>query len=443
MEKTAQKRSLLSKLREMTNIGGIAAEKFFHPEFQELMDRLRNETDDPIRALVSGEQIGEASPPSDGIGLKDLLKSARSNLNRREYMRAIAEMARFHDKMDLVVRVLSTFRSNIDAIHEKFLFQDLDEESKKHLHELKTRMAQSSPKLIKEAGLLDLLTNLATERGRALTAWEKRYPKQVGKLKKDSESLMKRSESLLSTVISTLKEMATARATRKVDNYIQSGEKIAKAYRGYDAEFRKFYADNVKGFLEKQELVAPVKPVAQPQELGKQEIKVEPRVEDTLEQEPVPTTIPEAPRDIPVEHLHRSLMPGERHVPDPDDSIPIPLVDKSVLPTPKVPPPSMTPPPPPTTSQMYQQIQQPGGLYGLRHAPLSPDLAKKVLQEMPTERPGTKQSHQKFFASLETMGSEHSSLLAAHIKKYARTIQEADPKMAAQLLQLVQRIQSE
>lgn len=441
MEKTAQKRSLLSKLREMTNIGGIAAEKFFHPEFQELMDRLRNETDDPIRALVSGQQIGDAEPPPDGIGLKDLLKSARSNLNRREYMRAIAEMARFHDKMDLVVRVLSTFRSNIDAIHEKFLFQDLDEESKKHLQDLKTRMAQSSPKLIKEAGLLDLLTNLATERGRALSAWEKRYPKQVGKLKKDSESLMKRSENLLSTVISALKEMATARATRKVDNYIQSGEKIAKAYRGYDAEFRKFYTDNVKGFLEKQELVAPVKPVPQPQELGKQEIQVAPKVEDILEQ--APATISEPTRDIPVEHLHRSLMPGERHVPDPDDSIPIPLVDKSTLPTPKVPPPMMTPPPPPTTSQMYQQIQQPGGLPGLRHAPLSSELAKKVLQELPTDRPATKQSHQKFFASLEAMGSEQSSLLAAHIKKYAHTIQETEPKTSAQLLQLVQRIQSE
>lgn len=442
MEKTAQKRSLLSKLREMTNIGGIAAEKFFHPEFQELMDRLRNETDDPIRAIVSGEQIGDADAPSDGISLKDILKSARSNLNRREYMRAIAEMGRFHDKMDLVVRILSTFRSNIDAIHEKFLFQDLDDESKKHLHDLKNRMAQSSHTLIKEAGLMDLLTNLATERGRALSAWEKRYPKQVGKLKKDSESLMKRSEGLLSTTLSALKEMATARATRKVDNYIQSGEKLAKAYRSYDAEFRKFYADNVKGFLEKQELVAPVKPVSKPQEIGKQEIQVAPKVEDTLEQ--APSTIPEPPKPIPVEHLHRSLMPGERHVPDPDDSIPIPLVDKSSLPTPKAPPPEMTTPPPLTPSQMYQQIQQPGGLAGLRHKPLSPELAKKVLQELPTERPGAhKQSHQKFFASLETMGSEHSSLLAAHIKKYAHTIQDTDPQMASQLLQLVQRIQSE
>src|SRR6266403_1952266 len=100
MQKAAQKRSLLNKLREMTNVGGIASEKVFHPEFQQLMDKLRNETDDPIRAIVSGEQIGEASPPDDGIGLKDLLKSARSNVNRREYMKAVADLGRFHKKMN-------------------------------------------------------------------------------------------------------------------------------------------------------------------------------------------------------------------------------------------------------------------------------------------------------------------------------------------------------
>jgi hypothetical protein len=440
MEKTAQKRSLLSRLREKIDIGGIAAEKFFHPEFQELMDRLRNDTDDPIRSIVSGEKIGEADPPPDGMSLKDLLKSARSNLNRREYMKAIVDLSRFHKKMEDIIGILGSFRSNIDAIHEKFLFQDLDEESKQHLHEMRSRLAVSKPEMVKEAGLLDLLTNLATERGRALAAWEKRYPKQVGKLKKDAENLYKRSEGLLTTVLSALKEMATHRATRKVDNYILSGEKIAKAYRTYDAEFRKFYADNVKGFLEKQELVAPSKPVEKPQEIGQQEVAVEPT--STIRQPPIPSAFvppaPPAPKSVMVEHLRRPLMPGEKRPPSPEDTL-----EEFEPPTIKAPPPVMTPLPasPASVEEMYQQIQQPGALPGLR-APLPAEAIKEMTQQAPTKKPG-KRGHQDFMASLETMASEHPTLLASFIGKYAYSIQESDPTIASKLLQLVQCIRNE
>jgi hypothetical protein len=86
MQKTAQKRSLLNKLREVTNISGIATEKFFNPEFQELMDRLRDQTDDPIRSIVSGEAIGNASPPDDAISLKELLKHM---ISLSDYVRII------------------------------------------------------------------------------------------------------------------------------------------------------------------------------------------------------------------------------------------------------------------------------------------------------------------------------------------------------------------
>ena len=427
MQKTAQKRSLLSKLREMTNIGGIAAEKFFHPQFQELLDRLRNDTDDPIRAIVSGQQIGEADPPADGASLKDLLKSARSNLNRREYMKTIADMSRFHKKMEDAVKILDGFKYSLDAIHEKFLFQDLDDESKKHLHELKGRLANRSDKLVKEAGLLDLLTNLATERGRALAAWEKRYPKQVNKLKKDTENLFKRSEGLLSTTLSALKEMATARATRKVEGYVLSGEKIIKAYRNYDAEFRKYYVENIKGFLEKQELVAPIEQVQKPQEMGGQDVKVE-----TIRQPSIPTEPPPPESSIPMPLVKKEPITEKEEPPTFEENI-------VTAPTIKSPPPTKRSTP---VEQLYQQIQQPGAVPGLKQKIPPADLKEDV----PTLRsPGIppKPAHQQFLDSLEVMAEEHPIMLSAHIKKYAQGIQKSDPDTASQLLQLIKHIQSE
>lgn len=428
MQKTAQKRSLLSKLREMTNIGGIAAEKFFHPEFQELMDRLRNETDDPIRAIVSGQKIGDADPPTDGIGIKDLLKSARSNLNRREYMKTIADMSRFHKKMEDVVKILDGFKYNIDAIHEKFLFQDLDDESKKHLHELKGRLAHSSHELVKEAGLLDLLTNLATERGRALAAWEKRYPKQVSKLKKDTENLLKKSESLSTTTLTALKEMASARATRRVENYILSGEKIAKAYRNYDAEFRKYYIDNIKGFLEKQELVAPIKPVENPQDIGNQRIRIE---------TPPPVVQEDPSMSAPIPLVKKEPITEKENDP--------PTVEEDIATAPTVRSPAPAPSPAPVTrtvtpvENLYQQIRHPGAVPGLKQKSPPADL----VGEVPTLRsPGIlpKPAHQKFLTSLEVMGTEHPVMLISHIKKYAQDIHDSDPDTANQLLQLIERI---
>jgi hypothetical protein len=268
MQKTAQRRGILNKLRENTNLGGMAAENVFSPEFRELMDRLRDETDDPVRAILSGTQIGNASPPDDAISLKDLLKETKSAINRREYMKAVANLGRFHKKLFEATKILSGFKANVDSIHEKFLFEGLDDDSKKHLHDLKGRVetkaaATDQRYFIKEANIMDFFANIGTERGRALAAWEKRYPKQVGKLKNDTNSMLKRSESLMANVLSVLKDMATARATRNVDKYLIGADKIVKLYNAYDVGFKEYYNSNVKGFLEKQKLISDT-PVENP-----------------------------------------------------------------------------------------------------------------------------------------------------------------------------------
>ena len=101
MQKTAQKRGLLDKLIEnsgINNISGIAAEKFFNPEFKEVMETLRKK-DDTIRSIVAGEIIGDGDPGEGPTALKKLLKNAKSNIARREYMSATADLGWFHKKI--------------------------------------------------------------------------------------------------------------------------------------------------------------------------------------------------------------------------------------------------------------------------------------------------------------------------------------------------------
>ena len=164
MDKTAQKRGPLTKLREnVFNPTGIAAEKFFNPEFKKVLKDLR-EKDDQIRAIVTGEKIGDAEAPSDPTPMKALLKSAKSNFNRREYMSAIAELGRFHKKIFDIVQIINKLNANVDEVHHEFLYKDLSDESKQHLQDLKTRFAEAQQNaLIKEASIMDFFYNIGTK----------------------------------------------------------------------------------------------------------------------------------------------------------------------------------------------------------------------------------------------------------------------------------------
>jgi hypothetical protein len=394
MERTAQKRSLLNKLREMTNVSGLAAEKFFNPEFKRVMESLRLK-DDQIRSIASGEAIGEGDPGNDPISLKDLFKSATSNANKREFMSTVADLGRFHKKLFDITQEISQLKFDVDAVHHEFLFKDLDDQRKMQLHELKNRFARTKRmSIIKEASIMDFFMNIGTKRGRALAAWEKRYPKQVGKLKKDTISLLGKTSVALSQTLTSLKEMASARATRNVDAYVKSAEKILKAYQAYDAHFKTYYAENIKGFLEKVELIPPSQPVAKEEakEMGKQDIPVG-----------VPATIPADQMD--------TLQPATV-------SEPIPLVVQKAPDTIPVGAPNMSVPPPAT---------EPSPPAGSNTEFKSDQLAKEMWG---------KAAHQKFIASLEALGEENPIILAAYINKYAKSIQANDPVTAIGLFKI-------
>lgn len=250
------KRDLIDWAREKTDIWGIASEKFFNPEFKEIMDKLRDNTDDPVRAIVSGSSVGKSSAPEDPISLKDLLKETQSLLNRREYLTAISYLWKFNKKLNEIAAILSSFTVNTDAIHKKFLFDIKDEHNVlPQLQELKTKFelpqksSNSKHNIVKIAGFMDSFVNIFTERGRALERIEERFPKKTKKLAKDTSNILNKSFSLLSNIFSILSNMATARATRNVEDYLSHSSKLVSLITSYNDSFQSYY-DNIKEFLD-------------------------------------------------------------------------------------------------------------------------------------------------------------------------------------------------
>jgi hypothetical protein len=448
MEKTAQKksgkRSILNKLREMSNVSGLAAEKFFNPEFERVMNSLR-ESDNKIRAVVSGEEIEGEDPGEDLMALKDLYKSAKSNINRREYMTAIAFLGRFHKKLYEISNLVDKLNLDVDQVHHDFLFKDLDDEQKKHLSDLKSRLASTRHQLVAEAGIMDFLVNIGTERGKALAAWEKRYPKQVGKLKKDAVGLLQRTEGALNNIISVLKEMATARATRKVDDYVKAAAKLKNIYANYDKSFRDFYNANVKGFLEKQELVAPTKKV-EDADLSSQKIDVSNTqpLSTPISAPQIPDLETPPPSPVPASSV-RPVSEQLEVIPKlPEDDIELPSInpedapslsklfnmEKGLFSTPKVPtnigpttpPPAFTPPP------EVELESIPAGTPPKTN-PYPPPGQAKV------------KAHHNFYNALEKMSGESPLVLKKFIRRYAQSIQATDLETSLQLLKIANSIQ--
>lgn len=442
MEKTAQKRSILNRLREMSNVSGKAAEKFFNPEFQKVMESLR-EKDDMIRSIVTGETIGEADPGFDPISLKDLLKSIKSDLNTREYMSAVYHLGRFHKKLYEVINVIDKLEGDVDRVHHEFLFKELGDDKQKYIKEdLNKRFANQNTYFIKEANIMDFFKNVGTKRGRALAAWEKRYPNQVGKLKKETATMLQKSDALFGTILSALKEMATARAIRNVDNYISAANKIKKTYKGYDQLFKEYYIGNVKGFLEKADFMkqdpqtAPgvVDTTQKPEQLGNQPIDM---IKSPSGFE-VDTT--NAPSGLQLDY---SKMPPNA---TPQLSLPvsgdgISNKEMAVFPsTPAIPPAPITSPDLDMKTKMEEVKQHPPSATTVQTKnPINPLTGKPL----PIKPPGKQTiAHMQFFNMLQSLSNESPILLASYISKYAKSIESKDPIISRQLLKIVNSIKS-
>lgn len=448
MQKIAQRRGILNKLREKINapLGG-AAEQFFNPQFSGVMDSMR-EIDSNARSIVAGKSLENGDPGPDPVSLKDLLKSAKSNLNRREYMTAVADLSRFHKKIAHLLSEFAKFDSKLDEIHHQFLVKDVGDEHLDEIRNLKKRWAndrQQEARIIKEAGAIaDFLKSWSDPRGRALRFYDKRYGKErlIKALRSGVTNGIRDGERLLGKVLVSLGEMATARATRNPDKYSEGINKIKGAFGVYDASFKAFYNDVVKPVSDK---LVPEKSEEIPttEQAGATEI-------DDRDTNPVP---PPLPSQVPVPSLpvpgRDSAHPITEDAPTPS-SVPRDrpqefghdieeymrqLENQSVHTSPSVPPspavpgavsplgksgPTMFGVAPPANPPKMETIPYGSGMTA---APKVPVLA-----------------HKNFYASLESMSGEHPQILANYISKYAQSIQGTDPATAIKLLQIAKSV---
>ena len=484
MQKTAQKRRWRDIVREKTTGNLFSPEHWFDPEFKDIMDNLRDKTDDPIRSIISGKEIGLYPIGGDGVSCKDLIKEARSKVAQREYMLAVGDIGRFHKKFVHVTNLIKAFDHNVDKVHRRFLFDELDpskpgynKEYAGYLQDIKERFgdkkeASFQAPLIKEAGIIDFFKNIGSSRGRALMAWEMRYPGRTKGLKKDLIRLLDQSDKLLKATLHSLTSMGTHRATRKVDDYVKEAHKIVSNFKIYDDLFKKFYSDHLKTLMEAQEFIEKIVPSEKNEkELSKEKEESKAKIREEIDEvektnkpgEPAYTssTIDVLPTSPELNRVNpNAVVPygGSQEMslfqePSAPGFIGAPrgLVRPSNKPSPVSP---SAPPVPSATPQLSQPLTQnvltPQQAKAIKDqqraqqkAEEDADIAKANQAEALRRAQIAKQvkpAHSKFVESLESLSGEHPIILAKVIMKYANSIENSDPLFYEHLINVVNSI---
>jgi hypothetical protein len=416
MDKLAQSkretgRGFFNQLRETVNRPGAFLEGIFRPELERVMVQL-TALDDRIRSEITGKKIGVSETPAIQTSAKDLLKAARTAFNRREYMTGVSDLAMFHKKMQAMSKDIDKFFVDVNKIHHKFLFDGVDEEKIKRLREHMEPKAASviADQLLKEAGLVDSLLNFVTRRGRGLAAWEKKYPKETKALRDGGTKLLDHADSLLAHTISVLKEMASARATRRPDEYMDLAAQIKAEFNKFDAAFKAYYQNAITPWMRiKDEVEAAAN-----------------RTQGTGTDAPAPGGPPEGKVELGAEPEPPPAGPSS---PGPSSPVGTPLTGVPPMgggfvtfkptglpsPAPKQPPPASEEEAPPTI----------------------PEAKVRVAPEQPKIRVG---AHKKFYQSLEAMSQEDPRILCSYIAKYATSIQGDDPETAIALFSIVKKL---
>lgn len=250
MDKLAQERGVLNRLREKANITGRILESL-NPEFQEMMDKLR----------ATDEQIRERA-----TDVKSNIRAAKSYLNRRDYLSAASNISAFHEKCRYVVALLDKFIKGVDLKHYKFLLDQFDDEQKEQLFgydpnksiNVEEDTAPVSDHIVtaaltKQAGvsdwwfkmtdpIADLAHNLTQDRAIAMRALEKRFSIAFLKdLKLNTATMVTRAQRFLSILITSLKRLATALAKRNIDQYVSTAKNLIAKFAGFHQQFMKYY----------------------------------------------------------------------------------------------------------------------------------------------------------------------------------------------------------
>ena len=501
MDKLAQKRGLWNKIKENTDLAGRLSEKYFDKALGEVMNKLRTEVDDPIRSIVAGKEMGEPVFPA-GVsigdrGLKSVVRSAKSNINRREYMLAIDDLGYFRDHMRDVSKILESFR--IDPVHHN---QAIVPEDSGVVDRIESRM-QAEAGFIDDSidayknfqsGVKDVGHNLVSDRGRALRSWQKSYPKTAKKLTNALNRLIRSAELFLNnTVIPELYKMSGFRAARKPEDYILAGAKIVSGFAKFNAEFKEINDKEIKPYISIIKSFGPAAPKveapvestvsvdplipAKPVQQTKPDKPLSERVKDTLNQT-VPTVFEVAnhvsttsqpvskPESKPVESEVNLPEDVRQELTGPNTELKStnPEPNKAQIlrerlqrrPSPKENKPEIALPASESTKQKEKAKQEPPkedeqvDNWGL---PELPAADKKKTEPTAVETPSNDNGignnngnwrgkmSANLIDSLQSLSNESPQILAMYIYKYAKMIEKTDKQMADKLFDIVSSIE--
>ena len=404
MDKLAQKRSLLNKLDEFTNLSGRAAEKFFNKEFEKAVIKLR-QSDDAIRSIMLGKKIGESIGADANHHLevltpmKDLLAKAKSSMNQREYIDSFTELGQIHQQLTSISSIIDSLNIEIKSVHDDMLVdkfklkEDADmtpkekeeiENRRRNLAKLQKRLADKKyDAFVKEAGLMDFFKNISHKRGRALMAWEKKYPEEVSKWKNGTSSILDSARNIYSSLIEQLKVAAKARAGRNLDDYLNAMMAVKPNIEAFDKNFRTYYNNAVKPLLEKLKLDDPA----------------------TVSAPSKTTEVPSEIKDVQV-----------------------------VTPTP-----SLTDVDGPNT---LRNFNAPAHIDRSKPEPDLADVEPETLKDQALEDrlKQLRNAHADFMKTLQKMSGEDPKILKLVISKYAKSIQSKDIETSIKLFSIAKRI---
>jgi hypothetical protein len=323
MNKTSQERGLLNRLREKVNITGKILETL-DPEFAEMMDKIRS-VDEKAR--------------ENAVNVKDLVRSTKSYLNRRDYLAAATNMSAFHERCRYIAGMFENLIKTIDFKHYKFLLDQLDEEQKQQLFgynptaELNLVVdAKTKAALKKVAGvsdwwfkltdpLADVAHNLTTSRGAAMKAFEKRFSVSFLKqLKTETTSMVDKTEKFLQFFLAVFKKLALAVAKRNVSEYMEGVKLFITKFAVYHSYFINYYQKNIVPLTEQARMIEEQKSKALEEAAAEERMK-----QQTVNLEEKENKKPET--SLPTEEEKEKALSNLSK--EDDENIPIDLSQKS------------------------------------------------------------------------------------------------------------------
>lgn len=316
-----------------------------------------------------------------------------------------------------------------------------------------------------QAGLLDYVGRRITTR-----KFEQAHKKRLQEARLALIKLLNLAKVAVGRTQSMLKEMSSARGSGDISRYIQLLEKVGEQQSKFETEFRAIYDRQFA------QMVAKIKQrqMEEKERSGKITEEANQREKERMQQsgliptEPSQVAEPAPFSDMPTHRIPRADLPPLAGIDwdPPQESIPIPLVQKQIT-GPSLAPASkglISEPPessePATTSQpapssrrsLIEDLSTPSSQELPSPATLESEWEKRMKAKKPPETVRSqaktdmekmiiKMNHAKFYKELEKSAAKNDPyLLAAMMLKYSEMIDEDDPQKSLELLSIAEGI---